>query len=68
MKIKLGELFFSLYSYKEISGFVKKDQIFSNSLLARFISHHPPVQSQSHIYSNTIHYIFKWSFFSHINL
>lgn len=34
-KIKFDEQFFPLYSYKEKSGFVNKDEVFSNSLLAR---------------------------------
>lgn len=61
----LDEQFFPLYSYKEISGLVK-DQVFSNSLLARLFFFF--LQSWSHIYSNMIHYIFKRSFFSDINL
>lgn len=66
-KVKLDEQFFPLYSYEEASGFVNKDQVFSNSLLARLPAPRP-LQSCSHFYSNKIHYIFKWSFFSHINL
>lgn len=52
---KLSPLFL-----KEISGLVNKDQGFPNSLLARLFFF--PLQSCSHIYSNTIHYIFKQPF------